>query len=111
MMDTSDSREALLQKDNDIFNENLIENDESDSDDISHLQNNEPQHYKTWYESLFRHEFKPFWLAGVLILSLFMERFWFIVTIYKTKGYGYVLILMISLLNSMSAFVNSVIKK
>jgi hypothetical protein len=36
---------------------------------------------------------------GLLIASLFFERFFFITTVYKTKYYGYVLILMVIGLN------------
>ena len=111
MVDTSDSREALLLKDHNLYNQHLIESDESDSSELSLKNEQTPDQYKTWYESLFRHAFKPYWLAGILILSLFTERFWFIVTIYKTQGHGYVLILTISFLNSMLALLNSVIKK
>ena len=35
----------------------------------------------------------------MLILSLFFERFFFISTVYKTKFFGYVLILMVVGLN------------
>lgn len=36
---------------------------------------------------------------GLLILSLFFERFFFISTVYKTKYFGYVLILVVIALN------------
>lgn len=38
---------------------------------------------------------------GLLLASLFFERFFFITTVYKTKFYGYVLILMVIGLNSL----------
>ena len=38
-------------------------------------------------------------VTGFLVLSLLMERFCFIVTVYKTKFYGYVLILIVIALN------------
>ena len=40
-----------------------------------------------------------------LVLSLLMERFCFIVTVYKTKYYGYVLILIVIFLNCIFNFV------
>ena len=75
MVDTSDSREALLLKDHNLYNQHLIESDESESSELSLKNEQTPDQYKTWYESLFRHAFKPYWLAGILILSLFTERF------------------------------------
>jgi hypothetical protein len=38
-------------------------------------------------------------MTGFLILSLLLERFCFIVTVYKTRYYGYVLILIVIALN------------
>lgn len=43
-------------------------------------------------------------MTGFLILSLLMERFCFIVTVYKTKYYGYVLILIVIFLNCVFNF-------
>jgi len=43
-------------------------------------------------------------MTGFLILSLLMERFCFIVTVYKTKYYGYVLILIVIFLNCIFNF-------
>jgi len=50
-------------------------------------------------------------VTGLLLLALFMERFCFIVTVYKTKYYGYVLILIVILLNCIFNFVLSRIKR
>ena len=45
------------------------------------------------------------WLMTMfLVLSLLMERFCFIVTVYKTKYYGYVLILIVIALNCVFNF-------
>ena len=46
-----------------------------------------------------------------LVLALFMERFCFIVTVYKTKFYGYVLILIVIFLNCLFNFMLSRMKK
>ena len=43
-------------------------------------------------------------VTGFLVMSLFMERFCFIVTVYKTRYYGYVLILIVILLNCIFNF-------
>jgi len=40
-----------------------------------------------------------------LVVSLFFERYCFIVTVYKTRFYGYVLILFIFALNMLFSFV------
>ena len=87
------------------------DDDEEEDDENTAEASNQIVRYRTWYESWFRHEFKPYWFAGILILSLFFERFWFIVTVYKTKAHGYVLILIVSFLNSMFALFTSMIKK
>ena len=50
-------------------------------------------------------------MTGILILSLFMERYCFIVTVYKTKYYGYVLILIAIFMNCMFNFLLSRLKK
>ena len=42
-----------------------------------------------------------------LAFALFMERFCFIVTVYKTKYYGYVLILIVIFLNCIFNFIIS----
>ena len=38
-------------------------------------------------------------VSGLLVIALLMERFCFIVTVYKTRYYGYVLILIVISLN------------
>ena len=43
-------------------------------------------------------------VTALLTMSLFMERFCFIVTVYKTRYYGYVLILIVILLNCIFNF-------
>lgn len=85
--------------------------DEDDDERYTAEASNQLPKYRTWYESWFRHEYKPYWFAGVLVISLFFERFCFIVTVYKTKAHGYVLILIVSFLNSMFALFTSMIKK
>ena len=50
-------------------------------------------------------------MTGLLILSLFMERYCFIVTVYETKYYGYVLILIVIFLNCLFNFVLSRVRK
>lgn len=50
-------------------------------------------------------------MTGILILSLIMERFCFIVTVYKTKYYGYVLILIVIFMNCLFNFVLSRLRK
>ena len=52
-----------------------------------------------------------FWLAAALALSLFIERFSFIVTLYKTEFHGYVVILAVCFLNAIFALVLSVVKR
>lgn len=47
----------------------------------------------------------------LLVLSLFFERFCFIVTVYKTKYYGYVLILIVIALNCIFNFALSRLRK
>ena len=39
-------------------------------------------------------------VTGLLVLALFLERYCFIVTVYKTKYYGYILIMFVILLNA-----------
>lgn len=46
-----------------------------------------------------------------LTLSLIMERFCFIVTVYKTKYYGYVLILIVIMLNCIFNFALTRLRK
>lgn len=46
-----------------------------------------------------------------LVLSIFMERFCFIVTVYKTKYYGYVLILIVIMLNCIFNFALTHLRK
>ena len=50
-------------------------------------------------------------VTGFLIMSLIMERFCFIVTVYKTRYYGYVLILIVILLNCIFNFALTKIRK
>ena len=50
-------------------------------------------------------------VTGFLILSLLMERFCFIVTVYKTKYYGYVLILIVIMLNCIFNFALTRLRK
>ena len=47
----------------------------------------------------------------LLVVSLFMERYCFIVTVYKTKYYGYVLILIVIFLNCLFNFVLSMVRR
>lgn len=76
----------------------------TDNDDEKEVQ-------QPWYIRMFKHEYKPYWFTGILALSLFLERFCFIVIVYKTKEHGYVLILWVALLNSLFSLLNSMIKK
>src|SRR4051794_11128197 len=46
-----------------------------------------------------------------LVLALFFERFCFLVTVYKTKYFGYVLILLVIFLNSVFNFFNVRLRK
>ena len=50
-------------------------------------------------------------MTALLVLSLVMERYCFIVTVYKTKYYGYVLILIAILLNCVFNFVLSRLRR
>ena len=50
-------------------------------------------------------------VTGFLILSLLMERFCFIVTVYKTRYYGYVLILIVIMLNCIFNFALTRLRK
>jgi len=50
-------------------------------------------------------------MTGFLILSLLMERFCFIVTVYKTRYYGYVLILIVIALNCIFNFALTRLRK
>ena len=43
-------------------------------------------------------------LMVILVIALFLERFFFAVVVYKTKNYGYALILLIVSFNSMFLF-------
>ena len=47
----------------------------------------------------------------LLVVSLIMERYCFLVTVYKTKYYGYVLILVVIGLNGLFNFVLSILRK
>ena len=50
-------------------------------------------------------------MTSILVASLFLERYCFIVTVYKTKFYGYVLILIVIFLNCLFNFVLSKLRK
>lgn len=50
-------------------------------------------------------------VTGFLVLALLMERFCFIVTVYKTRFYGYVLILIVIFLNCIFNFALSRLRK
>ncbi len=50
-------------------------------------------------------------VTGFLVMSLLMERFCFIVTVYKTRFYGYVLILIVIALNCAFNFALTRIRK
>ena len=50
-------------------------------------------------------------MTGFLVLSLLMERFCFIVTVYKTRYYGYVLILIVIALNCIFNFALTRLRK
>ena len=47
----------------------------------------------------------------LLVLALFLERYCFLVTVYKTKYFGYVLILIVIFLNSVFNFLNAHLRK
>ena len=64
----------------------------------------------SWYQTMFKHEHRPFWFAAILALSIFLERFCFVVIVYKTREHGYILILCVAFLNSMFSLLNSSIK-
>lgn len=50
-------------------------------------------------------------MTGFLVISLLMERFCFIVTVYKTRYYGYVLILIVIMLNCIFNFALTRLRK
>ena len=50
-------------------------------------------------------------MTSLLMVSLIMERYCFIVTVYKTKYYGYVLILIAIFLNCVFNFLLSRLRK
>ena len=52
-----------------------------------------------------------FWQAAGLAFALFVERFAFIVTVYKTEFHGYVLILAVCFLNALFALALSLLKR
>jgi hypothetical protein len=86
--------------------------DDDHIDDLhSSSEPSDTEEKMTWYQSWFRHEYKPYWFAGVLAVSIFFERFCFVVVVYKTREHGYVLILCVTFLNSMFALFTSFIKK
>jgi 1,4-dihydroxy-2-naphthoate octaprenyltransferase len=47
----------------------------------------------------------------LLFVAMFMERYTFIVSVYKTKYFGYLLILFVILMNVMFQAIQSVIRK
>jgi hypothetical protein len=47
----------------------------------------------------------------LLIIALFAERYCFIVSVYKTKYFGYVLILIVISLNTVFNFLNAKLRK
>ena len=47
----------------------------------------------------------------LLIIALFAERYCFLVTVYKTEYFGYVLILIVILLNTIFNFCNARLRK
>ena len=49
--------------------------------------------------------------TALLVLSLIMERYCFVVTVYKTKYFGYVLILIVIFLNCVFNFVLTRVRK
>ncbi|CAI2366818.1 unnamed protein product [Moneuplotes crassus] len=63
------------------------------------------------FQKCFKKKNKPFWFAGILAISIFLERFCFLVTVYKTREHGYVLILCVAFLNSMFALFQTILKK
>jgi phosphate starvation-inducible membrane PsiE len=48
--------------------------------------------------------------TGLLAFAIFLERYCFIVTVYKTKYYGYVLILVVVAMNCVFNFIITYIK-
>ena len=50
-------------------------------------------------------------MTFLLVVSLVLERYCFLVTVYKTKYYGYVLILVVIFLNCIFNMVLSIIRK
>ena len=50
-------------------------------------------------------------LLTFLILGLFMERYCFVVAVYKTKNYGYILILVVFICNSFFLYAISKLRK
>jgi hypothetical protein len=50
-------------------------------------------------------------LTFFLAMSVFFERFFFIVIVYKTKYFGYLLILFVIMLNTLFHFINSRMKQ
>ena len=46
-----------------------------------------------------------------LTISLFAERFFFLIIIYKMKFFGYILILLVVFLNSIFALINALIRQ
>ena len=50
-------------------------------------------------------------MTVLLVVSIILERYCFLVTVYKTKYYGYVLILVVIFLNCIFNFVLSTFRK
>lgn len=50
-------------------------------------------------------------LLVLLAIALFMERYCFVVAVYKTKNYGYVLVLTVIFFNSLFLFLISKLRK
>ena len=50
-------------------------------------------------------------VTGLLVLAVFMERYCFIVSVYKTKYFGYLLILFVIFLNVILQAIQSMLRK
>lgn len=110
-MASSDSyHDAIMRKEYVSNNEFVADDDHPEAVPTS-IEDSDNEDTLHWLKSLFKHEYKPYWFAGILAFSLFLERFCFVVTVYKTREHGYVLILCVAFLNSMFALFQSLIKK
>ena len=75
---------------------------------IAHQSNdNVPMSYFLFKSCRMRRTTLTMLVTCFLVLALIAERFCFIVTVYKTRYYGYVLILIVILFNSIFNFVLS----